>query len=66
MALSREASGRFDLARRAREKERSRVADARMLAVGRAAAVKLQAENEAFVRIGQPGRIDLLAARALA
>jgi hypothetical protein len=66
MAPSQKASVRFDSDRRAREKERSRAADALALAGGKAAAIELRAQNEAFVRIGQPGRIDLSSARALA
>lgn len=66
MALSPIAPDCFDPARRALEKEHSRAMDARALASERNAADELRAQNEAFVRVGAPGRIDLSAARALA
>jgi hypothetical protein len=66
VAVNPSAAKRLDPSRRALEKERSRAADARALALARISVAELRAQNEVFVGGRAPARIDLAAARALA
>lgn len=66
MVIEPHSEDHLDPKDRTLEKQRSREADERALASGRISSAELRAENEVFVRLGSPGRIDFAAARRLA
>lgn len=55
----------FDPQERAQQKERSRRADMRAIALGQKSHVALKRENEVFAPLAAAARIDLAASRAL-